>query len=78
MVGVAHARSELPNILCHYLLRNTFNLDESALFFSKIPTQTLLSSMREGIKGYAKVRVTFNTIVNAPGNYLSLQVVGKA
>ena len=78
MVGVVHARSELPKILCNYLLRNTYNLDESALFFSKIPTQTLLSSMREGIKGYAKVRVTFNTIGNAPGDYLSLQVVKKA
>ena len=34
--------------------------------------------MREGIKGYAKVRVTFNTIVNVPGHYISLQVVGKS
>lgn len=34
--------------------------------------------MHEGIKGYTKVRVTFNTIVNVPGNYMSLQVVGKS
>ena len=33
--GVAHARAELPEVLKHYKLRNTFNLDESALFLSK-------------------------------------------
>ena len=58
-------KTKLPEVLAQCALKDTLNLDKSALFYHEIPTGTLVSTKRAGIEGRAKVRLSFNAIFNA-------------
>ena len=60
-----------------YELEDIYNLNESGLFFRKLPTRTLALKSRKGGK-LTKDRVTLNFIVNASGSGCFIQMIGAS
>ena len=76
-IGIDLCRRHLPGILGEFALENIYNLDETGLFYRRLPTRTLMRGMKKG-KKLSKLRCTINFIVNASGNEMHLQVIGSA
>eukprot|EP00959_Pyramimonas_sp_CCMP1952_P214563 4490384-Pyramimonas_sp.AAC.1 len=66
MSGVEVARTQIPEVLVSLgtPLDDVWNMDETALFYRKLPTRTLATRSRSGVK-VAKDRVTVAFTVNA-------------
>ncbi|CAI5994789.1 unnamed protein product [Closterium sp. NIES-65] len=70
MAAVRDAREKLPQLLTHLGLspRDTFNLDETALWLSVLPRRTYSNGRILGRK-VSKVRLTVAFLVNADGSH---------
>ena len=77
MEGVRIARRALPKLLEDYDLRDIFNLDETGLYYRRLPLKSLMRKKRKG-KKLAKDRFSLNFIVNALGSEAYVQCIGTA
>ncbi|CAI5953332.1 unnamed protein product [Closterium sp. NIES-64] len=71
MAAVRHAREKLPQLLTHLGVtpRDTFNLDETALWLSVLPRRTYSNGRIPGRK-VSKERLTVAFLVNADGSHV--------
>ncbi|CAI5949236.1 unnamed protein product [Closterium sp. NIES-64] len=71
MAAVRHAREKLPQLLTHLGVtpRDTFNLDETALWLSVLPRRTYSNGRIPGRK-VSKERLTVAFLVNANGSHV--------
>ncbi|CAI5961484.1 unnamed protein product [Closterium sp. NIES-64] len=71
MAAVRHAREKLPQLLTHLGVtpRDTFNLDETALWLSVLPRRTYSNGRIPGRK-VLKERLTVAFLVNADGSHV--------
>ncbi|CAI5954193.1 unnamed protein product [Closterium sp. NIES-65] len=71
MAAVRHAREKLPQLLTHLGVtpRDTFNLDETALWLSVLPRRTYSNGHIPGRK-VSKERLTVAFLVNADGSHV--------
>ncbi|CAI6001411.1 unnamed protein product [Closterium sp. NIES-64] len=71
MAAVRHAREKLPQLLTHLGVtpRDTFNLDETALWLSVLPRRTYSNGRILGRK-VSKERLTVAFLVNADGSHV--------
>ncbi|CAI5980221.1 unnamed protein product [Closterium sp. NIES-65] len=71
MAAVRHAREKLPQLLTHLGVtpRDTFNLDETALWLSVLPRRTYSNGRIPGRK-VSKERLTVAFLVNADGSHI--------
>ncbi|CAI5956243.1 unnamed protein product [Closterium sp. NIES-64] len=71
MAAVRHAREKLPQLLTHLGVtpRDTFNLDETALWLSVLPRRTYSNDRIPGRK-VSKERLTVAFLVNADGSHV--------
>ncbi|CAI5973727.1 unnamed protein product [Closterium sp. NIES-65] len=71
MAAVCEAREKVPALLTHlgYQLRDTFNLDETALWLSVLPRKTYSNARIPGRK-VVKERLTVAFLVNADGSHV--------
>ncbi|CAI5977397.1 unnamed protein product [Closterium sp. NIES-65] len=71
MAAVREAREKVPALLTHlgYQPRDTFNLDETALWLSVLPRKTYSNARIPGRK-VAKERLTVAFLVNADGSHV--------
>ncbi|CAI5940882.1 unnamed protein product [Closterium sp. NIES-64] len=80
MAAVCDAREKLPQLLMHLGVspRNTFNLDETALWLSVLPWRTYSNGCIPGRK-VSKERLTVAFLVNGDGSHaFRLLVLSKA
>ena len=75
--GIDLCRRHLPGILREFDLELIYNLDETGLFYRRLPTRALIRALKKGQK-LSKLRCTVNVIANATGNDIHLQVIGTA
>ncbi|CAI5470684.1 unnamed protein product [Closterium sp. Yama58-4] len=71
MAAVREAREKVPQLLTHlgYKPRDTFNLDETALWLSVLPRKTYSNARLPGRK-VSKDRLTVAFLVNADGSHV--------
>ncbi|CAI6011625.1 unnamed protein product [Closterium sp. NIES-65] len=71
MAAVRHAREKLPQLLTHLGVtpRDTFNIDETALWLSVLPRRTYSNGRIPGRK-ISKERLTVAFLVNADGSHV--------
>ncbi|CAI5479791.1 unnamed protein product [Closterium sp. Yama58-4] len=76
MAAVREARQKVPQLLTHlgYQPRDTFNLDETALWLSVLPRKTYSNARIPGRK-VSKDRLTVAFLVNADGSHAFRPVV---
>ncbi|CAI5998922.1 unnamed protein product [Closterium sp. NIES-64] len=76
MAAVRHAREKLPQLLTHLGVtpRDTFNIDETALWQSVLPRRTYSNGRIPGRK-ISKDRLTVAFLVNADGSHVFRPVV---
>ncbi|CAI5963338.1 unnamed protein product [Closterium sp. NIES-64] len=76
MAAVRHAREKLPQLLTHLGVtpRDTFNIDETALWLSVLPRRTYSNGRIPGRK-LSKERLTVAFLVNADGSHVFRPVV---
>ena len=75
--GIDLCRRHLPGILREFDLELIYNLDETGLFYRRLPTRALIRGLKKGQK-LSKLRCTVKFIANATGNDIHLQVIGTA
>ena len=75
--GIEMCREFLPRILARFRIKDIYNLDETGLFYRRLPTRSLMRKKRKGNK-LNKIRCTVNVIANAPGSDIHLQLIGQS
>ena len=76
-VGIELCREFLPGILAQFELEDIYNLDETGLFYRRLPTRSLMHKKRKG-KKLNKMRCTVDVITNVTGSNIHLQVIGQS
>eukprot|EP00968_Pinguiococcus_pyrenoidosus_P011344 scaffold908_cov228-Pinguiococcus_pyrenoidosus.AAC.15 len=75
--GINKAQQKLPILLSGTDLRDIYNMDETALWYRRLPTSSIMKRKRKGCK-LSKERITLSIFASSDGHDVFAQVIGTS